>query len=132
MKDCGRPSVRTQSIARTFASHDALCRRAVPQATGIVFTITGASDMTLQEVNEAAEAIYDMYADARGTHRARSMRCSRDTQPPFRCTRRYLWCTWRVHTARAVQATRAARTACSVVPSAIGPVRGAHAARPRR
>ena len=30
------------------------------QATGIVFTITGASDMTLQEVNEAAEAIYSM------------------------------------------------------------------------
>ena len=25
-----------------------------------MFTITGASDMTLQEVNEAAEAIYDM------------------------------------------------------------------------
>jgi len=32
----------------------------IAQATGIVFTITGASDMTLQEVNEAAEAIYEM------------------------------------------------------------------------
>ena len=32
----------------------------ISQATGIVFTITGASDMTLQEVNEAAEAIYGM------------------------------------------------------------------------
>jgi cell division protein FtsZ len=32
----------------------------ISQATGIVFTITGASDMTLQEVNEAAEAIYEM------------------------------------------------------------------------
>ena len=30
------------------------------EATGIVFTITGASDMSLQEVNEAAEAIYGM------------------------------------------------------------------------
>ena len=35
--------------------------RSLPsQATGIVFTITGASDMSLQEVNEAAEAIYGM------------------------------------------------------------------------
>ena len=32
----------------------------ISQATGIVFTITGSSDMTLQEVNAAAEAIYDM------------------------------------------------------------------------
>ena len=32
----------------------------ISQATGIVFTITGASHMTLQEVNEAAEAIYEM------------------------------------------------------------------------
>jgi len=32
----------------------------IAQATGIVFTITGSSDMTLQEVNAAAEAIYDM------------------------------------------------------------------------
>jgi len=32
----------------------------ISQATGIVFTITGASDMTLQEVNAAAGAIYDM------------------------------------------------------------------------
>jgi len=32
----------------------------ISQATGIVFTITGASDMTLQEVNEASEAIYEM------------------------------------------------------------------------
>jgi len=32
----------------------------ISQATGIVFTISGASDMTLQEVNEAAAAIYDM------------------------------------------------------------------------
>mmetsp|Transcript_44238 Transcript_44238/g.116252 ORF Transcript_44238/g.116252 Transcript_44238/m.116252 type:complete len:367 (+) Transcript_44238:23-1123(+) len=32
----------------------------IAQATGIVFTITGAADMTLQEVNEAAEAIYEM------------------------------------------------------------------------
>jgi cell division protein FtsZ len=32
----------------------------ISQATGIVFTITGAQDMTLQEVNEAAEAIYEM------------------------------------------------------------------------
>ena len=29
-------------------------------ATGIVFTITGSSEVTLQEVNEAAEAIYEM------------------------------------------------------------------------
>jgi len=32
----------------------------ISQATGIVFTITGASDMSLTEVNEAAEAIYSM------------------------------------------------------------------------
>ncbi|EOD19496.1 hypothetical protein EMIHUDRAFT_421687 [Emiliania huxleyi CCMP1516] len=32
----------------------------IGQATGIVFTITGSSDMTLQEVNAAAEAIYEM------------------------------------------------------------------------
>lgn len=32
----------------------------ISQATGIVFTITGASDMTLQEVNAAAETIYGM------------------------------------------------------------------------
>jgi len=32
----------------------------IAQATGIVFTITGSSDMTLQEVNEAAGAIYNM------------------------------------------------------------------------
>lgn len=32
----------------------------IAQATGIVFTISGSSDMTLQEVNAAAEAIYDM------------------------------------------------------------------------
>ena len=32
----------------------------ISQATGIVFTISGASDMTLQEVNQAAEAIYEM------------------------------------------------------------------------
>lgn len=32
----------------------------IAQATGIVFTITGSSDMTLQEVNAAANAIYDM------------------------------------------------------------------------
>ena len=32
----------------------------ISQATGIVFTISGASDMTLKEVNEAAEAIYQM------------------------------------------------------------------------
>jgi cell division protein FtsZ len=32
----------------------------ISQATGIVFTITGSSDMTLQEVNAAAEAIYEM------------------------------------------------------------------------
>ena len=32
----------------------------ISQATGIVFTISGSSDMTLQEVNEAAEAIYEM------------------------------------------------------------------------
>eukprot|EP00965_Chrysotila_dentata_P236979 6201627-Pleurochrysis_carterae.AAC.1 len=30
------------------------------QATGIVFTITGSSEMTLQEVNAAAEAIFEM------------------------------------------------------------------------
>ena len=30
----------------------------ISQATGIVFTISGASDMTLQEVSQAAEAIY--------------------------------------------------------------------------
>jgi len=35
----------------------------IAQATGIVFTITGSSDMTLQEVNAAAEAIFEM-ADA--------------------------------------------------------------------
>lgn len=33
------------------------------QATGVVFTITGASDMTLQEVNAAAQAIYEMADD---------------------------------------------------------------------
>ncbi|KAL3933113.1 MAG: hypothetical protein SGPRY_000427 [Prymnesium sp.] len=33
------------------------------QATGVVFTITGASDMTLQEVNAAAQAIYEMSDD---------------------------------------------------------------------
>jgi len=32
----------------------------ISQATGIVFTITGASDMSLTEVNDAAEAIYGM------------------------------------------------------------------------
>ena len=30
------------------------------KATGVVFTITGSSDMSLQEVNSAAEAIYEM------------------------------------------------------------------------
>ena len=32
----------------------------IEKATGIVFTITGSSDMTLQEVNEASQAIYEM------------------------------------------------------------------------
>jgi cell division protein FtsZ len=32
----------------------------IGQATGIVLTITGATDMTLQEVNAAAQAIYDL------------------------------------------------------------------------
>jgi len=32
----------------------------ISQASGVVFTITGSSEMTLQEVNAAAEAIYDM------------------------------------------------------------------------
>ncbi|KAL1516054.1 hypothetical protein AB1Y20_002666 [Prymnesium parvum] len=35
----------------------------ISQATGVVFTITGASDMTLQEVNAAAQAIYEMADD---------------------------------------------------------------------
>ena len=35
----------------------------ISQATGVVFTITGASDMTLQEVNAAASAIYEMADD---------------------------------------------------------------------
>jgi len=32
----------------------------INQATGVVFTITGSSEMTLQEVNAAAQAIYEM------------------------------------------------------------------------
>jgi len=35
----------------------------ISQATGVVFTITGSSEMTLQEVNEAAKAIYEMADD---------------------------------------------------------------------
>lgn len=60
----GRASGEGRAVqAAKQAINSPLLEHTVKGATGIIFNVTGGSDLTLHEVNEAAESIYDDVSD---------------------------------------------------------------------
>lgn len=60
----GRASGEGRAVAAAqSAITSPLLDYSIARARGVVFNITGGADMTLQEVNEAAEVIYEVVGD---------------------------------------------------------------------